>query len=108
VSLAGVRFRLILPSLYLLVAIYVWVDFVRLPPDGLANVGLMLLTLPVALPGLLIGGLTGEAGFILLPDRFGYVANHALYYVPAAAVTALLFWWLGRALDRRRDRRPQA
>ncbi len=95
------RARFILPGLYLLAALYVWVDFTGINRDGLANVGLMLVTLPVTLVGLLLGWIAGSSSFILLPDGHGYLADHALYYVPAVVVTALLFWWLGRAIDRR-------
>lgn len=95
------RWRYILPGLYLLLAIYVWIDFTRLPPDGLANLGLMVVTLPVTLVGLLLGWLIGSTQFILLPAGPSYLAAHAIYYVPAAALTALLLWWIGRAIDRR-------
>lgn len=95
------RARFILPGLYLALALYGWIDFARTAHDGLANLGLMALTLPVTLLGLLLGALLGQSSFILLPDSFGYLANHAFYYVPAVAVTALLWWWIGRAFDRR-------
>ena len=95
------RARFILPGLYLALALCGWIDFVRINHDGLANLGLMALTLPVTLIGLLLGALLGQSSFVLLPDSFGYLANHAFYYVPAVAVTALLWWWIGRAFDRR-------
>ena len=95
------RWRYILPGLYLAFALYVWIDFTRIARDGLANVGLFLVTLPVALVGWLLSWLAGSSRFVLLPAGPGYLAAHAIYYVPAAALTALLFWWLGRALDRR-------
>jgi hypothetical protein len=95
------RARFILPGLYLLLALYVWIDFTRTNHDGLANIGLMLVTFPVALIGLLLTAIAGETDFILLPDRYGYLGDHALYYGPAVAVTALLLWWLARAIDRR-------
>lgn len=96
------RARFILPGLYLALALYVWVDFTGIAHDGLANVGLMAVTLPVTLVGLLLGRLMGESSFVLLPDGFGYLTTHAIYYVPAVAITALLLWLLGRAIDRRR------
>ena len=95
------RARFVLPALYLLFALYMWVDFVLAPPDGLANVGLFLATLPVALVGLVIDTLTDSARFSLLPDGFGYLGNHALYFVPAVLLTAMLFYALGRKIDRR-------
>jgi hypothetical protein len=95
------RARYILPGLYLLLAMYVWFDFASAPPDGLANVGLFAVTLPITLLGLAIGAISGTREFVLLPDGPGYLLSHAIYYIPAASVTALLLWWLGRAIDRR-------
>ena len=95
------RARFILPGLYLALALYVWIDFTRIAHDGLANLGLMAITFPVTLIGLLIGSLMGRSSFVLMPTGFGYLGNHAIYYVPAVALTALLFWWLGRVIDRR-------
>ena len=95
------RARYIFTGFYLLLAIYVWFDFTQTNPDGLANIGLMLVTLPVALAGLLLSWLAGSSSFILLPTGASYLAAHAIYYVPAAALTALLVWWIGRAIDRR-------
>ena len=94
------RARFILPGLYLAFAIYAWIDFARTNPDGLANIGLFVVTLPVTLLDLLIGALLGR-GEVLMPDGHGYLMDHALYYVPAVAVTAAIFWWIGRAIDRR-------
>ena len=98
------RWQLILPGLYLLFAAYAWLDFTRIARDGLANVGLMIATLPVTLFGLLLDAILGSKRFVLMPDGFGYIGNHALYFVPAAAVTAALLWLAGRAIDRRRAR----
>ena len=95
------RARFILPGLYLLLAAYVWFDFAAAPRDGLANVGLFIVTLPVTLICLLIGWLASAGRFPLLPDGFGYLGDHALYFAPAVAVTAALAWWIGRAIDRR-------
>ena len=95
------RARFILPGLYVLLAAYVWFDFSRTNPDGLANIGLMLVTLPVTLLGLGLGAIIGADSFVLLPDGFGYIGDHALYFVPAAAATAALLWLIGRAIDRR-------
>ena len=90
--------KIVLPALYLALALYAWLDFVRAPPDGLANVGLMLVTFPVTLLGLLLTELTGGGSFALMPTRFGYYGNHALYYWPSVGLTALLLYLVGRAL----------
>ena len=95
------RARFILTGLYLALALYVWVDFTGIARDGLANVGLFLVTAPVTAVGLLIDWIIGSKNFALLPDGFGYLGNHALYYVPAVAVTAALVWLIGRKIDRR-------
>ena len=95
------RARVILPGLYLAFALYAWIDFTRTAHDGLANVGLFLVTAPVTAVGLLIDSIIGSKSFALLPDGFGYLGDHALYYVPAVAVTAALLWLLGRKIDRR-------
>jgi hypothetical protein len=93
------RWRYILPGLYLAFALYVWVDFTRTAHDGLANLGLMLATAPVALVGLVLSWLAGSSRFILLPAGPSYFTAHAIYYVPAAGFTAFLLWWIGRAID---------
>ena len=70
--------------------------------DGLANVGLFLVTAPVTAAGLLIDAMSGTSkGFSLLPDSFGYLGNHSIYYAPAVAVTAGLLFLLGCKIDRR-------
>ncbi len=95
------RARFVLPGLYLALALYIWVDFATAARDGLANVGLFLVTAPVALVGLAIDRLIGSRTFSLLPGGFSYLVNHALYFVPAAAATAGLVYLLGRKIDRR-------
>ena len=40
-SVALMRLKVLLPHVYLGLATYVWIDFMRLPPDGLANLGLI-------------------------------------------------------------------
>ena len=96
------KFRFTLPAVYLLLAIYVWWDFTRINRDGLANVGLFVITAPVTAIGLIIDGIVGSKSFSLLPTSHGYLTNHALYYVPASAATVALFWLIGRTIDRRR------
>ena len=88
----GLPFALWLPGLYLLFAIYAWIDFAHTNHDGLANVGLFLLTAPVTIV-LLVTGMP-------MPHGYGYLGDHALYFGPAALVTASLLWIAGRFLDR--------
>ena len=67
-------------------------------PDGLANIGLMLATLPVTLFGLLLDWVLGRTSFVLMPSGFGYYGNHALYYWPSVLVTAAVLYPATRAL----------
>jgi hypothetical protein len=86
------------PGAYVLFAIYAWIDFTNTNHDGLANVGLFLITLPVTLLVELAGAIIGHR---LYPDGHGYLMDHALYFIPAVAIMAVLLWALGRAIDRR-------
>ena len=94
------RARYVLPGLYVAFAVYAWMDFTHTNPDGLANLGLFLVTLPVTLIDLALSATLNRPS-VLMPHGHGYIGDHALYYVPAAALTAALFWWIGRAIDRR-------
>jgi hypothetical protein len=93
------RYELILPAAYLALAAGVWIDFVNTNPDGLANLGLMLVVFPVTVAGLFIGWLAGQESFVL-PDGLGYFGDHALFYAPGVALIALALWFVGRWIDR--------
>ena len=97
------RMRFWLPGIYLALAVYVWIDFWRTNPDGLANVGLVVVVLPITLTELLVGWVFGESGFTLMPDGFGYYGNHALFYVPSVFLVSGILWQLGAVIDRRRS-----
>ena len=84
-------------TIYLAFAGYAWFDFTRINHDGLANVGLFLVTAPVAAVDLIM---TANGWGTLQPQGHGYLTDNALYYVPAVAVTALLLALVGRALRR--------
>ena len=92
-----------LPGLYSAFAIYGWFDFARTNHDGLASIGLFLITAPVTLANLVVGSMLGRTSG-LTPHGYGYLGDHALYYVPAVAVTASMCWLIGRAIDRRSTR----
>lgn len=92
--------RYILPGLYVTFACYVWVYFVRTNLDGLANIGLFIVTLPATLVELLLRSLLNR-GNVLTPQGHGYLTDHALFYAPAVLSIAALLWWLGRSVDRR-------
>ena len=95
------RWRVILPGAYVLLALAFWLDFARTAHDGLANVGLMLAVLPVTVLGLLLGWALGAQQFVLMPERFGYLGNHAAFYVPSVIAITLALFLLGGRLDRR-------
>src|ERR671916_629149 len=63
------RWSIILPAIYCTIAALAWIDFARLPPDGLANVGLMLVVLPVTVLDLTLRGLLGLARSPLMPSH---------------------------------------
>ena len=95
------KLRYVLPVSYVALATYVWIDFAHTAKDGLANIGLLLAVFPVTILGLFLGWLAGEETFVLLPSRFGYLADHAVFYVPSAAAVAAGLWLVGRWFDRR-------
>jgi len=98
-----VPFGFWLPAGYLVFAIYAWIDFTRTNHDGLANIGLFLVTFPVTMVDLIIGSIMGRTS-ILMPHGHGYLGDHALYYGPAVLVTAALWWLAGGAIDRAIER----
>lgn len=97
------KLKLVLPAAYCAVALLAWIDFSRLPPDGLANVGLMLVVLPVTLLDLALRPADAPGSFVLMPDSLGYYADHAVYFGVSVLVIAAALWWLGAWFDRRRS-----
>ena len=105
------RWPYVLPTLYLALALYAWIDFTRTAHDGLANLGLMLVTLPVTALGLLLTSALGKTGFVLIPSGMGYYTAHAIYFWPSALLIAALLYGIGSAFSRLarrvlRSRRP--
>jgi hypothetical protein len=94
------RLRYWLPLAYLLLAAMTFWQFLETNPDGLANVGLVIMVLPVTLLGMLLGWLIGAHEFLLIPDRFGYYWDHVVFFIPSALLVALLLWRFGLAIDR--------
>ena len=95
----GLPLAIWFPGLYLAFAIYAWIDFTHINHDGLANVGLFLVTFPVTMIDLIVSSSLGNSS-VLMPTGHGYLGDHALYYAPAALATASLFWLVGRTIDR--------
>ena len=98
------KLRILLPCLYLAIALLAWVNFWFLPPDGLANVGLMLVVLPATILDLVLRSADSPGSPVLVPDRFGYYGDHAVFFWISAIAIAAVLWWMGGILDRRRSR----
>lgn len=96
------KFGYMLPAGYCAIALLAWLDFMRLPPDGLANVGLMLVVLPVSLLDLALTPSGASGPSVLMPDSFGYYGDHTVYFAISVALIAVGLWWLGGWFDRRR------
>ena len=99
------KWKYIPPALYLAFALYAWIDFTRTAHDGLANLGLMVVTLPVTALGLLLTWALGRTGFVLIPSGLGYYTAHAIYFWPSALVIAALLYaicsWFSRLVAAR-------
>jgi hypothetical protein len=90
--------RLLLPGIYAVVALGAWVDFASLPPDGLADLGLLLVVLPVTLLDLALRTyMPGSDG--LVPSRWGYYGDYAVFFSISVACIMLALYLLGRAID---------
>jgi ABC-type molybdate transport system permease subunit len=89
------------PALFLAFALYAWIDFTHTAHDNLANLGLMLVTLPITAVGLLLTWALGQTGFVLIPSGMGYDTAHAIYFWPSALVIAALLYNICSYLGRR-------
>lgn len=99
------KYRFVLPAVYGAAALLAWIDFSRLPPDGLANLGLMLVAAPVTLLDLALRPSAAPGTFVLMPDSLGYYANHAVFFAGSVFVISAALWLLGVWIDRRRSSR---
>ena len=98
------RLPKIISAIYLAGGLAVWISFARTNRDGLANVGLILYVFPISLLGLGAGWLTGRTEFLLIPDRFGYYGDHAVFFFPSLLAVAALIAWIVTVVQR--IRRP--
>jgi hypothetical protein len=105
------RWTYLPPAAYFAFAVYVWIDFTNTAQDGLANLGLVLANYPVAAMGVALTWVLGQTGFVLIPSGLGYYTAHAVYFWPAALVTAYLLYvvcsapgWLWRRISANRLR----
>ncbi len=78
--------KYLVPLLYLVGAAMIWLVFARTNPDGLANIWIVIYTLPIFMIGTFVLGLE----FPYMPGR--YYEAHALYFwLSAMLLAALLF-----------------
>jgi hypothetical protein len=86
--------KFIVPTLYIAGAMFIWLDFSRSNPDGLANIWIAIYTFPIAAIGTFL--LRGE--FPYVPGR--YYEAHALYFWPSVALLALALFFIFHALQK--------
>lgn len=79
---------------YLLGAILIWIDFQNSPPDGLANVGIGLYTLPVFLLANLFAA--GEFPY------FGgnYYHAHTKYFIASVLIISVMIYFIILGLEK--------
>lgn len=97
--------KLWLPLIYCLIALAAWVDFARLPPDGLASLGLWLVVFPIAAMDIFLRPADKPGSSIFLPDGYGYYGDHAIFFTISVALIAAVLFVIGALIDRRRRRR---
>ena len=97
--------RFAVPCAYLAFCAYTWIEFLHLPPDGMANFGVLLAVLPVTLLGLLLMVLLHTDGLPFIFDSLGYTWAHGLFFFPSAVLCAWLiysfFVWVAPPKDPR-------
>jgi hypothetical protein len=92
--------RYILPAIYLLIALLAWADFMRLPPDGLANIGLMIVIFPVMLLDLYLSPKGDVDNSVLVPDKWGYYVDYSIFFWVSVCILGIALYLLGRLIDR--------
>ena len=94
------RARLWLPVPYCLIALLAWMDFVKRPPDGLANLGLVLIVFPYTMLDQAMGSWLNVRGSVLMPSRHGYIRDHAIFFGGGVLFVTLLLFLIGTIIDR--------
>ncbi len=79
-------------ALYLLGAAAVLVIFILAPPDGLANLPMVIWTLPTALIGLVTVFWPFDVAYPFMPTAFGYYGGHVAFFLPSVAIIAWVMW----------------
>jgi hypothetical protein len=81
---------------YILGAILVWIDFRNSPPDGLANVGIGLYTLPVFL---LVKLFTAQEFPYFSGD---YYDAHTKYFVASVLIISVMLYFILLGIEKMR------
>lgn len=102
------RVRLILPIVYLAVALGAWIDFSHLPPDGLASLGLWLVVFPIALLDVALRPADAPGSSVFMPHGHGYYGDHAIFFSVSVFIISILLYALGAAIDRLVRKTPPA
>jgi len=92
--------RYVLPALYLVAASGAWVDFMRLPPDGLASIGLMIVVFPIALLDLCLRPEGHAEESTLIPNKWGYYADYSVFFWVGVFIMSVALYGVGRLIDR--------
>lgn len=92
---------MILPAIYCVIAIAAWIDFLRRPPDGLANLGLMIVVWPAALLDLTMRSPADTERSALMPQKWGYYGDHGIFFWVSVISIASGLWLIGAFVDRR-------
>jgi len=87
------KLKVIVPVLYILGAIPIWLEFSKINPDGLANLGLALYTFPMVIIGTFILHLE-------FPYFSGsYYVAHALFFCFSVVFLAVLLFLIFHGLQ---------
>ncbi|HQO17068.1 MAG TPA: hypothetical protein PLG02_08910 [Methylotenera sp.] len=82
-----------IPLIYCIGALPIWLSFAHANPDGLANLGLIVYTLPIVFMATYVLGLE-------FPYFSGnYIEAHALYFWPAVMLLAALLFLIFHGLQ---------
>ncbi len=102
------KIPVILPAVYCAVALGAWLDFARLPPDGLASIGLWLVVFPIAVLDIALRPTDAPGSSVFMPNGNGYYGDHAIFFSVSVFIVALVLFALGAAIDRYLAKRSPA
>ena len=86
--------KFLVPLIYVVGAIFVWIIFASSNPDGLANIWIVIYTLPI----FIIGTLLLHLQFPYMPG--GYYQAHALYFWLSVTLLAITLFLIFHGLQK--------